>query len=187
MGLAVKKRKRFPTPSPAVGRASPAEGEGGGWLQKNWAPRSIVFSSRFARARVSLNCKRALPCSGRRCVCAKVSLVSAGAPRHGPALPAWRLTPGFFCVAHCLCFWRALGQSSPRSQYCYIAIYLFKSPQREEHPTYCSFGQSKIILFRIDSDQTQNLRASRSVHYKSVHQVSASHVKMGDTWPVVEL
>ena len=59
-----------------------------GGYKKNWTPRSIVFSSRFARARVSLNCKRALPCSGRRCVCAKVSLVSAGAPRHGPALPA---------------------------------------------------------------------------------------------------
>jgi len=39
----------------------------------------------------------------------KVSLVSAGAPRHGPALPAWRLTPGLFCIVHCLCFWRALG------------------------------------------------------------------------------
>jgi len=49
-------------------------------------------------------------------VCAKVSLVSAGAPRHGPALPAWRLTPGLFCVAHCLCFWRALGQSAQAEQ-----------------------------------------------------------------------
>ena len=87
-------------------------GESPGY-KKNWTPRSIVFSSRFARARVSLNCKRALPCSGRRCVCANVPLVSAGAPRHGPALPAWRLTPGFFRVAHCLCFWRALGQSAP--------------------------------------------------------------------------
>ena len=49
---------------------------------------------RFARARASLSCKRALPCSGRRCVCAKVSLVSAGAPRHDPALPARGITPG---------------------------------------------------------------------------------------------
>jgi len=65
-----------------------------GGALKNCAPRSIVFSSRFARARVSLSCKRALPCSGRRCVCAKVSFVSAGAPRHVPALPAWGITPG---------------------------------------------------------------------------------------------
>jgi len=98
-----------------VGRARRREREVGGY-KINWTPRSTVFSSRFARARVSLNCKRALPCSGKRCVCAKVSLVSAGAPRHGPALPAWRLTPGLFCVAHCLCFWRALGQSAQAEQ-----------------------------------------------------------------------
>ena len=52
------------------------------------APRSIVFDSRFTRARVSLSCESALPCSGRRCVCANVSLVPVGAPRHVPALPA---------------------------------------------------------------------------------------------------
>ena len=74
--------------------AGEAEGEGGGWVQKKCAPRSIVFSSRFARARVSLSCESALPCSGRRCVCANVSLVSVGAPRHVPALPAWGKTPG---------------------------------------------------------------------------------------------
>ena len=74
--------------------AGEAEGEGGGWVQKNCAPRSIVFSSRFARARVSLSCESALPCSGRRCVCASVSLVSVGAPRHVPALPAWGKTSG---------------------------------------------------------------------------------------------
>ena len=107
--------------------AGEAEGEGGRWVQKNWAPRSIVFSSRYARARVSQSCKRALPCSGKRCVCAKVSLVSAGAPRHGSALPAWtgllrqlystwRITPGLFRVARCLCFWRALGQSAQAEQ-----------------------------------------------------------------------
>ena len=66
--------------TPSVGISSERD-------KKNWAPRSIVFSSRCARARVSLSCKRALPYSGRRCVCAKVSLMSAGAPRHGPALP----------------------------------------------------------------------------------------------------
>ena len=67
---------------------------------------------RFARARVSLSCKCALPCSGRRCVCANVSLVSVGAPRHVPALPAWGKTPG-------LCFWRALDRpiSSGRARY----------------------------------------------------------------------
>ena len=37
-------------------------------------------------------------------MCATVSLVSAGAPRHGPALPAWRLTPGLFCVAPACAF-----------------------------------------------------------------------------------
>jgi len=95
--------------------AGKAEGEGGGWVQKKWAPRSIVFSLRFARARVSLSCKRALPCSGRRCACAKVSLVSADAPRHGSA-PAWRTTPGLFRVARCLCFWRALGKSAQAEQ-----------------------------------------------------------------------
>jgi len=84
--------------------------------QKKWAPRSIVFSSRFARARVSLSCKRVLPCSGRRCVCAKVYLVSAGALRHGSALPAWRITPGLFRVARCLCFWGAFGQPAQAEQ-----------------------------------------------------------------------
>ena len=44
-----------------------------------------------------LVCACALPCSGRRCVCANVSLVSVGAPRHVPALPAWGETPG--CLA----------------------------------------------------------------------------------------
>ena len=43
------------------------------------APRSIAFSSRCARARVSLSCEGALPCSGRRCVCVNVSLASVGA------------------------------------------------------------------------------------------------------------
>jgi len=84
--------------------------------KKKWAPRSIVFSSRFAKARVSLSCKRALPCPGRRCVCEKASLVSAGAPRHDSALPAWRITPGLFRVARCLCFWRAIGQSAQAEQ-----------------------------------------------------------------------
>ena len=112
--------------------------------KKNWAPRSIVFSSRFARARVSLNCKRALPCSGRRCVCAKVSLVSAGAPRHGPALPAWRLTPGLFCVVHCLCVWRALGQSAQAEQDTLILC----SKQESVEYIYCSV-QMIMLLFLV--------------------------------------
>jgi len=49
------------------------------------------------------------------CVC-KSSLVSAGAPRHDPALPAWGITPGLFRVARCLCFWRAIGQSAQAEQ-----------------------------------------------------------------------
>jgi len=36
-----------------------------------------------------------------------------------------------------------------------------------------------ILFFGIDSDQAQTLWTSRPVHYKSAHQVSASHVRMG--------
>jgi len=76
-------------------RAPPWGGRGGGrgrWLgvgTKKCAPMSNVISSRFARARVSLSCESALPCSSRRCVRVNASLVSVGAPRHVPALPAW--------------------------------------------------------------------------------------------------
>ena len=52
---------RLPEPSPA-GRG--AEGEGGGWVKQNNEPSMFCvvycFISRFARARVSLNKRRAL-------------------------------------------------------------------------------------------------------------------------------
>jgi len=55
-------------------------------LPKKSAPRSIVFSLRFARAHASLSCESALPCSGRRCVApvckcfSRVSWRSASCP-----------------------------------------------------------------------------------------------------------
>ena len=54
--------------------SEPRRGVGESPHKKNCAPRSIVFSPRLARARVSLSCESALPCPGRRCVCAKASL-----------------------------------------------------------------------------------------------------------------
>ena len=119
-------------PRRGAGESPRREREVGGY-KKNWTPRSTVFSSRFARARISLNCKRALPCSGRRCVCAKASLVSAGAPRHGrerettQAIVQQHTSPlrAVTCVevnarvvlrCACLCFWRALGQSTQAEQ-----------------------------------------------------------------------
>ena len=80
---------------------------------KNGAPRSIVFSLRRARARVSLSCESALPCPGRRCVCANVPLVSDGAQCHIPALPACRSTPGSSTLHVVL---RALAQSAQAEQ-----------------------------------------------------------------------
>jgi len=63
---------------------------GGLYGGENCAPKAAVFSPRLTRARVSLSCESALPCSGRRCVCANVSRVSDGARCYIPALPeAW--------------------------------------------------------------------------------------------------
>ena len=76
------------------------------------ASRSIVFSSRFTWARISLSCERALSCSGRRLVCANGSPVSVGAQRRAPALPVWGETPGCSATARHLCFWRAFGLSA---------------------------------------------------------------------------
>ena len=97
--------------------AGEAEGEGGGWVQ-NCAPRSIVFSSRFARARVSLSFESTLPCSGRRCVRANAFLLSVGAQRRVPALPVRGLFFGgggrriVQRRVRYFCFWRALDQSA---------------------------------------------------------------------------
>ena len=52
---------------------------------------------------------RSASCPGRRCVCANVSLVSVGAPRHVPALPAWGKAG---VAAWSAVFCRALGQSA---------------------------------------------------------------------------
>ena len=78
--------------------------------------RSIVFSSRFARARISLNCKRALPCSGRRCVCAAVSLVFSRRSASRPRVTCVDVNARVVLRCACLCFWRALGQSAQAEQ-----------------------------------------------------------------------
>ena len=95
-----------------------AEREGGGC--KKSAPRSIVFSSRFARARVSLSCESALPCSGRRCVCAHIYLMLLSHVSRRSASCAGVIcvgeNAGLFSGVCYLCLWRALGQSAQVEQ-----------------------------------------------------------------------
>ena len=47
------------------------------------------ITSSSSSSRVSLSFESALPCSGRRCVCAYVSHVSVGAQHHVPALAVY--------------------------------------------------------------------------------------------------
>ena len=78
-----------------------------GGYKKKCAPRSIVFSPRLARARVSMSCESAVLMQAL-CVCKSFSFVPEGARCHIPALPAWEQA-GMFNA-------RALGQSAQASQ-----------------------------------------------------------------------